>query len=113
MIFSGVLKRFQISSIHHEFLFKEKGRFETLLKKSQKKKAVPNRRRGKVKCKWAGEESSKKDKLIEELKLLICKYEKARIGYLDDQKNCQAILTGLIDNKGDFLLFRMEEDEMK
>ena len=75
-----------ISSIHHEFLFKEKGRFETLLRNSQKKKAVPNRRRGKVKCKWAGEESSKKDKLIEELKLLICKYEKARIGYLDDQK---------------------------
>ena len=41
--------------MHHDFLFKEKGRFRTLLRKSQKKKAVPNRGRGKVKCKWAEE----------------------------------------------------------
>ena len=51
--------------------------------------------------------------MIEELKLQICKYENSRIGYLDDQKNYQAIRTGLINNKGDLLPFRMEgEDEM-
>ena len=34
-------------------------------------------------------ESSKKEKLIEELKLQIYKYKKERIGYLNDQENFQ------------------------
>ena len=53
MIFSGILKHFQVSSLHHDFSLEEKRDSEPFWGTSEKT-AFSNRGK-KVKCKWAEE----------------------------------------------------------
>ena len=53
LIFSGILKLFQVSSLHHDFSSEEKGDSEQFWGTSEKT-AFSNRGK-KVKCKWTEE----------------------------------------------------------